>query len=97
MIPFAARTYMFDEIKKANAKASGVDVFMATLLSDHDAVGARAQLKTVLAGHVCELLDEDDEAPLTSGGPELRWAQGLGRSTGWGKRGSRWAGPLGYW
>ena len=47
MLPFATRTDMFEALKKADAKASDVDAFLATLLAEHDAAGALAQLKTI--------------------------------------------------
>ncbi len=43
MLSFATRTDMFEAIKKADAKASDVDAFLATLLAEHDTVGARGR------------------------------------------------------
>ena len=57
---------MFEALNKADAKASDVDAFLATLLAEHDAAGARAQLKTLWIGHVRSLLQEDEEAPVQS-------------------------------
>ena len=50
-------TDTFDALKKA-------DSFLATLLVEHDAVGARAQLKTLWIGYVRAVLQEDEEARL---------------------------------
>ena len=55
---------MFDALKKADAKASDVDAFLATLLSEHDVAGARNQLKTLWIGHARELFQEDEVAPV---------------------------------
>ena len=66
MLPFATRTDLFDALKKADAKASDVDSFLAILIAEHDAVGARAQLKTLWIEHVRVLLREDEEAPVES-------------------------------
>ena len=76
MLPVATRTDIFEALKKADAKASEVDAFLATLLAEHDAAGARAQLKTLLIGHVRALLQEDEEAPSTSVRSRGRWARG---------------------
>ena len=60
---------MFNALKKADVKASDVDSFLpvATLLAGHDAIGARAQLKTLWIGHVRAVLQEDEEEPMASG------------------------------
>ena len=65
---------MFETLKKADAKASGFDSFLATILAEHDAAGARAQMKTLWIGYVRALLQEDKQAPVQSraggsGGP----------------------------
>ena len=49
---------MFEALKKADAKASDVDAFLATLLAKHDASGAQAQLTTLWIGHVSALFQE---------------------------------------
>ena len=54
-------------VKRAEAKASDVS-FLATLIAEHSAVGARAQLKTLWIGQVSALLLEDEEAPVESWG-----------------------------
>ena len=53
---------MFEAMKKADVKASEVDSFLTTLLAEHDAAGARAQLKTLWMGHVRTLLQLDEDA-----------------------------------
>ena len=81
MLPFATRTDTLEAIKKANAKASYVDAFLAILLAEHNAVGARAQLKPLCVEHVREQLLEDDGAPLDSGAGEgLRESSGSVRN-----------------
>ena len=67
MLPFATRTDMFEALKKADAKASDVDAFLATFLAEHDPAGARAQLLTLWIGHVRALFQEDEQAPGQSG------------------------------
>ena len=47
---------MFDALKKADVKASKVDSFLASLLAENDAVGSRAQLKTLWFGYVSAVL-----------------------------------------
>jgi hypothetical protein len=77
MLPFATRTDMFEAIKKADAKASDAYAFLATLLAEHYAVGARAQLRTLWVAHVREKLLEDDGGLLESGAGEgLRVSSG---------------------
>lgn len=64
MLPFATRTDMVDALKMSDTRLSDVDSFLATLLAEHDAPGARAQLKTLWIANVRSLLgDEDDAAP----------------------------------
>ena len=58
MLPFATWTDMFEALMKADAKASDVDAFLATLLAKHDASGAQAQLTTLWIGHVSALFQE---------------------------------------
>ena len=55
---------MIDELKMSDTRLSDVDSFLATLLAEHNAPGARAQLKTLWIANVRSLLgDEDDAAP----------------------------------
>lgn len=63
MLPFATRTDMIEALKRADAKISEVDSFLDTLLAEHNAAGARAQLKTLWIAHVRAVLHVDDEAP----------------------------------
>jgi hypothetical protein len=85
-LPFAKKTDMFDAIKMADAKASDVDSFLATLLAEHDAVRARAQMKTLLIEHVRALLEEAEDAQWA------HWAPEQGRGGCW--RGVFVRGPL---
>ena len=50
MLPFVTRTDMFDALKKTGVKTSDVDFVLASLLDKHEAVGERAQLKTLWIG-----------------------------------------------
>ena len=61
MLPFATRTDMIEALKRADAKISEVNSFLDTLLAEHDAAGARAQLKTLGIAHVRAVLQVDDE------------------------------------
>ena len=71
---------MVDALKMSDTRLSDVDSFLATLLAEHDAPGARAQLKTLWIANVRSLLgDEDDAAPA---------APAAGEGAAWG--GSRW-------
>ena len=54
---------MIEALKKADAKMSEVDSYLDTLLAEHDAAGAPAQLKTLWIAHVRAVLQNDDEAP----------------------------------
>ena len=55
---------MVDALKMSDTRLSDVDSFLATLLAEHNAPGARAQLKTLWIANVRSLLgDEDDAAP----------------------------------
>ena len=55
---------MVDALKMSDTRLSDVDSFLATLLAEHDAPRARAQLKTLWIATVRSLLgDEDDTAP----------------------------------
>jgi hypothetical protein len=47
MLPFVMRSDMFEAIKKANANVSDVDVLLISLLTEHNVVGALAQLKNL--------------------------------------------------
>ena len=47
---------MIEALKKADAKISEVDFFLDTLLAEHGASGARAQLKTLWITHVRAVL-----------------------------------------
>ena len=69
MLPFATKTDMVDALKKADVKISDIDAFLALLRAEHDAAGARAQLKTLWTGHVRALLQEEAEVPVASGAP----------------------------
>ena len=67
---------MFDALKKTGVKTSDVDFVLASLLAKHEAVGARAQLKTLWIGYVRAVLQEDEEAPMASGaGGGPRWGR----------------------
>ena len=55
---------MVDALKMSDTRLSDVDSFLATLLAEHDAPGAQAQLTTLWIANVRSLLgDEDDAAP----------------------------------
>ena len=54
---------MIKALKRADAKTSDVDSFSDTLLAEHDAAGAKAQLKTLWIAYVRAVLQDDDEAP----------------------------------
>ena len=58
---------MFDALMKADVKALDVDSFLFTLLAEHYAVGARAQLKSLGIQHARALLEEEEEAQVQSG------------------------------
>ena len=59
---------MIEALKRADAKKSEVDSFLDALLAEHDAAGARAQLKTLWIAHVRAVLQDDDEAPSAAPG-----------------------------
>ena len=66
---------MVDALKLSDTRLSDVDSFLATLLAEHDAPGARAQLETLWIANVRSLLgDEDDAAPA---------APAAGEGAGW--------------
>jgi hypothetical protein len=78
MLPFATKTDMFEAIKKADAKVADVESFLATLLAENDAGGARAQLKALWIGHVRALFEEDEDAQAGSLGSGAREVVGGG-------------------
>ena len=62
---------MVDALKMSDTRLSDVDSFLATLLAEHDAPRARAQLKTLWIANVRSLLgDEDDAAPAAAAAGE---------------------------
>ena len=72
MLPVSTWTDLFEALKnlKGDAKASEVDSFLTTLPTEHDAAGARAQLRTLWIGHIRAVLQDDEEAPVESGAGE---------------------------
>ena len=76
---------MIDALKMSDTRLSDVDSFL-TLLAEHDAHGARAQLKTLFIANVRSLLgDEDDAAPAApaaEAGPAAEEGAGVGHGGG---------------
>ena len=66
------QTDMFEAIKIQEGRCKGIRRLCVHLFVEHDAAGARAQLKTLWVEHVRDQLLEDDGAPLDSGAGEGR-------------------------
>jgi hypothetical protein len=67
MLPFATRTDMHDAIKNSSGKNEPVQVILDALRAEHDAPGARGQLKTLWRKHACAKFEEGDEPAPVSG------------------------------
>ena len=68
MLPFATRTDMHDAMRNSTGKNEPVHVILNTLRSEHDAPGARGQLKALWRKYASVKFEEDDE-PVAGGGP----------------------------
>ena len=80
MLPFATRTDMVDALNMSDTRLSDVDSSLATLLAEHDAPGARAQLKTLWFANVRSLLGGEDDA--TPAAPAAGEGAGVGHGAG---------------
>ena len=79
---------MVDLLKMSDTRLSDVDSFLATVLAEHDAPGARAQLKTLWIANIRSVLgDEDDAAPAAPA------AQAAGERAGGGLLDTKWPQP----
>ena len=67
MLPFATRTDMHDAMRNANGKIEPIQVILDALRAEHDAPGARGQLKTLWRKYASVKFEEEDE-PAAVGG-----------------------------
>ena len=73
---------MVDALKMSDTRLSDVDSFLATLLSEHEAPGARAQLKTLWIANVRSLLGDEVATPAARPAPAAGEGAGVGHCGG---------------